>query len=81
MLKQLLVGGTVLAGLTGMGLTTPAYANGWPSPIDNHTAAQSGNVVVCGNRGIGAIYTVTTPTGAVSFANNEAVDCSFRIMH
>lgn len=79
MLKQLLVGSAVIAGFAGMGLTTPAHADRWPSPSVNNTAAQSNNVVVCGNRGVGAIYNVGAPVGPVTYASNEAVDCSFRI--
>ena len=81
MIKNLALGGAAIAAFAGLVLATPAHAvSGPPWPSDNETnvATQSDNVIVCGNRGIGAITTTGANVGPLTFANNEAVDCSIR---
>jgi hypothetical protein len=81
MLKKLVLGGAVLAAFAGVSLATPAQAASvapWPNENKVNVSEQSGNVVVCGNRGIGDISLLVVPVSPVTFVDRENVDCGFR---
>ncbi|MEU7900375.1 hypothetical protein AB0B45_47020 [Nonomuraea sp. NPDC049152] len=82
MFKQLVVGGALIAGFTGLGLDVPAYADGgpWPPGVNNgNNAMQSHNVNVCGNHGIGDIGLNLLNVGAITTTHTEPVSCNFSI--
>ena len=82
MLKKFLAVGAVVAGFAGMGLSAPAQANSEPWPVnENHynIASQNDNVSVCGNRAIGDITLGLITLNPMTDADDNSVDCSFKI--
>ena len=85
MLKQLAVGGALIAGFTGLSLNAPAYANnpwpGWPPGVNNvNNAMQSQITNVCGNSGIGDIgLNLLNVASPISGAHSDSVGCNFSI--
>ncbi|MEU7897186.1 hypothetical protein AB0B45_30520 [Nonomuraea sp. NPDC049152] len=81
MLKQLLVGGAVIAGLAGVAFAAPAQADKWPKPseTERNISAVTGNVAVCGNRGIGDITVALLNFNPVTSADNESTGCNVTV--
>ncbi|GLW05578.1 hypothetical protein Misp01_07080 [Microtetraspora sp. NBRC 13810] len=79
MLKKLALGGAVLAAWAGLGLAPAHAAAPWPWPEGgDNTAAQSNNVIVCGNQTIGDIAVTLLNLAPVTLNNKKPVDCSIR---
>ncbi|MCG5214843.1 hypothetical protein [Streptosporangium sp. KLBMP 9127] len=82
MLKQLIVGGTLIAGFTGLGLNAPAHADGpwpgWPPGFNNVNNAMQSNIVnACGNSGIGDIgLNLLNVASPITSAHSESVGCN-----
>ncbi|MEU7897181.1 hypothetical protein AB0B45_30495 [Nonomuraea sp. NPDC049152] len=81
MLKKLALSGAVLAAFAGLALATPAQADTWPKSreSDQNVSTVSGNLAVCGNRGIGDISIVAITLNPVTFADREPVDCNVKV--
>jgi hypothetical protein len=79
MLKQLAVGGAVVAAFAGLGLATPAQAETpYPGERKINISNQSGNTITCRNSAIGDINILLLPLTPVTSADRENVDCGIR---
>ncbi|MEV5413854.1 hypothetical protein AB0K60_34125 [Thermopolyspora sp. NPDC052614] len=79
MLKKIVLGGAAAAAFAGLGFVPPAHADKHPVHRKGiNIAQQSGNVVVCGNRGIDEVLVLVAPLTPVTPVNRDRVDCGVR---
>ncbi|WP_084955794.1 hypothetical protein [Thermoactinospora rubra] len=80
MLKKLAFSGAVIAAFAGAALATPALADTWPNELEKNVSEASGNIAVCGNRGLGDILIPLVPLTPVTIADDESVECSVKVV-
>ncbi len=79
MLKKIVFSGAAAAAIAGLAFVPPAHADKRPVARKGiNVAQQSGNVVVCGNRGIDEVLVLVAPLSPVTPINRDRVDCGTR---